>query len=85
MQAIEDTGVYAYRAGEEVVAVIRGEEVLDVGRGLVLAPESVPPWIIGRIVACVRRAGRPAYVLRYRYNARAHVWVVGAHAIEGVA
>jgi len=85
MQALEDTGVFAYAAGEEVVAVIKDAEVLDIERGLIVAQAALPPWVIGNVVACVRRGGAAAYVLRYRYDGRAHVCVVEANAIEGAA
>jgi hypothetical protein len=85
MQVLEDTGVFAYGAGEEVVAVTTGAEVLDVERGLPMAPEFLPPWVIGRIAACVRNADGAGYALTYRYDGRAYVCIVRAGAVEGVA
>ena len=85
MQVTHEVEVFAYEAGEEVVAGLSGVEALDVERCAPVPAACMPPWTIGRVVAWVRRAGRPAYVLRFRRHGAVCLCVVDEDAIEGVA
>jgi hypothetical protein len=85
MNGIEAAWAFGYRPGEEVVAEIAGVEVFAVDQGAALAPPFAPDWTIGRIVSCVRRAQRPAYVLSFEHAGARCVCVADESAIAGVA
>ena len=85
MNGIEAVCAFGYRAGEEVVADIEGVEVFALDEGAALAAAFAPPWTIGRIVSCVRRHQRPAYVLAFKHRGSRCVCVADESAIAGVA
>jgi hypothetical protein len=85
MQATHEAGAFAYETGEEVVARTAGVDAFDVERCAPVPAACMPPWTIGRIVARVRHAGRPAYVLRFGHHGSACLCFVGEDAVEGTA
>lgn len=85
MNGIEAVRAFGYRPGEEVVADIADAEVFAVDEGASLAAAFVPPWTIGRIVSCVRRDERPAYVLSFEHRGSRCVCIADESAIAGVA
>ncbi len=85
MQVSDEVEVFAYEAGEEVVAALAGVEAFDVDRCAMVPGVCMPAWTIGRIVARAWRGGRPAYVLRFRHHGAACFCVAGEDAIEGTA
>lgn len=82
---IEAVWAFGYRPGEEVVANIDGVEVFAVDYGTALASPFVPSWTIGRIVSCVRREQRAAYVLAFEHEGARCVCVADESSIAGVA
>jgi len=85
MNGIEAVRAFGYRPGEEVVADMAGVEVFDVEYGAALAAACLPAWTIGRIVSCVRREERPAYVLAFEHHGSSCVCIADESAIAGVA
>ncbi len=85
MNGIEAVRAFCYQPGEEVIADIADAEVFAVDEGAALAAPFVPPWTIGRIVSCVRRGQRPAYVLAFEHHGSRCVCIADESAIAGVA
>ncbi len=85
MNGLEAVRTFGYQPGEEVVADIAGAEVYAVDEGAALAAAFVPRWTIGRIVSCVRRDERPAYVLAFEHHGSRCVCIADESAIVGVA
>ena len=82
---IETVWAFGFRPGEEVVADIAGAEVFALDYGAALASPFVPSWTIGRIVSCVRREQRPAYVLAFEHEGAHCVCIADESAIAGLA
>jgi hypothetical protein len=85
MNGIEAVRSFGYQPGEEVVADMAGVEVFAVDEGAALAAPFVPSWTIGRIVSCVRRDRRPAYVVSFEHHGSRCVCIADESAIAGVA
>lgn len=85
MDGIEAMSAFGYRPGEEVVADILGVEVFAIDYGAALAATFTPAWTIGRIMSCVRRAKRPAYVLAFEHEGARCICIADESSIAGVA
>jgi len=85
MQVTQESLVFAYHAGEEVVAVLDAAEAFDMERGVAVPAVCLPRWTIGAIAACLDRGRRPAYVLRFLHHGSPCLCIIDEAAIEGVA
>lgn len=82
---IQQTNVFTYCVGEEVVVLLDEVDVFDLERKTMIPPALLPAWTIGRISCAIVREGRPSYVLTTELLCQPCICVIGEAQIEGIA